>query len=70
MSAITVPIPGTEYLCDCLCRHKDCAQHHADAAALCFICSKRIGYATPWLKQENGPVHFDCADEKRGGPSR
>lgn len=65
MSYITVPFPGTEYLCDAVCRHRDCAQHHRDAAAICRLCEKKIGYGRPWIVWNGGQsAHFDCAQER------
>ena len=64
MAAITVPKPGSAYLCATKdkCNHADCAQHRRDAAAFCRICDKRVGYGQPWIVWDGGQAaHFDCA---------
>jgi hypothetical protein len=66
------PLPGTKVrigdtneeqeLGPCLepCEHRSCRQMREDAASLCRICSRPIGWNNPIYYEEQGLVHRDC----------
>jgi hypothetical protein len=48
------------------CQHRDCAGVHRDAAKICRLCDKPIGYGA-WVYGDNDGdigdlVHRDCAE--------
>ena len=51
MAAGTLASPGTEYgPCTDDCEHRDCAYTRWQAASLCTICGKPIGYDTRYYR--------------------
>lgn len=64
MATITVPKPGSDYLCKGKCNHADCEGHRKNAAAICRVCDKKIGYGKPWVVLAGGQsAHFNCAED-------
>lgn len=63
MSAIRIPKPGSEFgPCETPCSHTDCGASRREAAALCTICGKPIGFDV--LHYNDGPgqsKHWNCA---------
>ncbi len=58
--------PGAEFgPCAGPCKHKDCAQMHRQAAALCRICQQPIGWgARVYFEEGNKAVHARCAEDE------
>ena len=49
MAAAETPAPGTEYgPCVEDCAHRDCTCSRREAATLCRLCGKPIGYQVRW----------------------
>jgi hypothetical protein len=69
MAASATPAPGTQYgPCAEPCEHRSCECSRREAAALCRICTQRVGYGRPWyatIDNIPGAVHADCAEEPR-----
>ena len=68
MAASSIARPGTNHG-PCLpgaCKHRDCAQMHALASTPCPLCSKPIGYETPFYDDRSnhglGLVHAVCLE--------
>lgn len=57
--------PGTKYgPCEGECKHTDCAKSRKDAASLCRICGKEIGYDNMVFFETNDElVHAECVWE-------
>lgn len=71
MAAGILPKPGSEFLCKGKCEHTDCNHIRQDAAALCRICQKPIGFGrqfyrdtTPQGIETGGLVHAICLAEE------
>lgn len=72
MASSALPEPGTEYgPCLEACEHRDCAATRRDAAELCTICEKPIGYGrhhySDGEQRADGSrplVHAVCFEEK------
>lgn len=71
MAAGILPKPGSEYLCKGQCAHLDCAHIRQDAAAICRICQKTIGYERRFYRETNdegketgGLVHAPCLEDE------
>ena len=62
MAAISIPAPGTKYgPCEKDCDHPDCAANRKDAALVCVLCGKPIGYDKDcYLSGEHTPCHAVC----------
>lgn len=62
MAGASIPRPGTELgPCKGRCHHRDCKASREQAAQVCSLCSKRIGYNRNWVNDpEHGPVHELC----------
>lgn len=61
MAYATTPQPGDAYLCAEECRHVDCAEHRAVAAAVCPDCTKPIGHGAKYMQDAGGsPHHAEC----------
>ena len=71
MAAGIFQSPGTKYgPCKGRCSHADCAELRKAASVLCRICTKPIGYDTPYYDEtfvtkvtpmsERVLVHADC----------
>lgn len=71
MAAGILPKPGSEYLCKGQCHHIDCNHIRQDAAALCRICQKPIGYDKRFYRDTDPQgyetsqfVHAVCLEEE------
>jgi hypothetical protein len=67
MAAATIPAPGSLYgPCVKPCKHKDCAQHRADAAVVCSYCNRPCGTTVPVYSGQDGEsrlVHAVCLED-------
>lgn len=55
--------PGTEHgPCLPTCKHSDCAASRRDAASLCRICEKPIGYGGRVYFEDSRIVHGLCLE--------
>lgn len=71
MAAGMLPKPGSQYLCKGKCDHIDCGHIRADAAKVCRICQKPIGFERRFYR-ETGPddketgslVHASCLEDE------
>lgn len=53
MAPGSLPAPGTEFgPCAEACAHRDCNVTRADAAKLCNVCTKPIGYNTLFFQED------------------
>jgi hypothetical protein len=51
MAAGVLQKPGTKLgPCKAQCKHRDCGQTRSDAAALCRLCQKPIGYGSQFYR--------------------
>ncbi len=75
MAAARLPIPGSKYgPCLDICAHRDCAATRAEAAAICRLCAKPIGYEVRFYSEgalglggdRTGRflVHANCAERE------
>jgi len=67
MASITIPKPGSDFgPCENpSCGHVDCGDHRCNAAKLCTICRKPIGYDRHcYLNGDDSPCHHVCLVEK------
>jgi hypothetical protein len=61
MGWATLPKPGTKTgPCKEECKHVDCNMTKKDAAKLCKVCNKPIGYDRPYYIDGGGLVHAQC----------
>lgn len=65
MGYAVLPAPGTKLgPCEPRCQHRDCLDNRRLAESPCAICSKPIGYDTPFFSAKPGQaeplVHADC----------
>jgi hypothetical protein len=44
------------------CKHRDCQQTRADAAALCTFCDKPIGYGVGFYRSRGALAHALCSE--------
>jgi hypothetical protein len=59
MAAGSIPKPGSKYgPCMSACRHCDCKQYRKDAATICPLCKKPIGYDTSFY-DDRGSISID-----------
>lgn len=66
MAAGILPAPGTKVgPCKAKCKHRDCAQTKADAAAGCRFCTKAIGFNVGFYRSrlDGGLAHAFCFEE-------
>lgn len=57
MAAGILPKPGSEYLCRGKCEHIDCNHIRQDAAAVCRICQKPIGFEKRFYRDTDPQGH-------------
>lgn len=67
MAAGRLPAPGTPFgPCTDPCQHIDCAATRRDAASLCRICTREIGYETRFYAEYTSTrqlVHAACLED-------
>lgn len=78
MAAAKIPAPGTQYgPCVDECKHLDCKASREQAAALCGLCKKPIGYETYWfvlrarvpaVGEAEMPAHEACFHDATNQP--
>jgi hypothetical protein len=60
-----IPAPGTEFgPCADACNHRACAVARDDAAKVCPICLKTIGYDTTCCTDDGQLSHQECVLDK------
>jgi hypothetical protein len=70
MAAGRLPVPGSEFgPCPEPCQHIDCAATREDAAQVCRICDKPIGYEVRFYQSAGQLVHAACLEEEIAGRS-
>lgn len=63
MAAGILQVPGSKLgPCETRCKHRDCAQTKGDAASLCRLCQKAIGYGVGFYRSRltGELVHAFC----------
>jgi len=66
MAAGILSAPGTRVgPCKTACKHRDCAQTKADAAAFCVFCGKAIGYGVGFFRARlsDALAHALCLED-------
>lgn len=60
MGWIMIPAPGQKYgPCTTECAHRDCAANRKDAARVCRLCGKPIGYDSKCFRDSDHPTEPD-----------
>lgn len=69
MAASILPAPGSKHgPCADACKHLDCARTRRDAAEVCRLCTRAIGYGVRYYSDPDAPtptalVHATCLED-------